>query len=165
VWDGIWAAGAPHGLTPFGLDALELVRVEAGLIVSGNEFDQQVDPFEAGIGFAVDLRGDEDFVGRAALQERSAHPQRTLVGLELLGNEAASHGDPVFVGRQEIGVVTSGIRSPVLGKSIALARLAAGLSELGTAVEVGKLDGLQKRIAATVVRFPFYDPDKTRPRS
>jgi aminomethyltransferase len=165
VWDAIWAAGGPHGLTPFGLDALELVRVEAGLVVSGNEFDQQVDPFEAGIGFAVDLRGDEDFVGRAALHERSAHPQRTLVGLELVGNEAAAHGDPVFVGRQEIGVVTSGIRSPVLGKTIALARVAAGFSELGKAVEIGKLDGLQKRIAATVVRFPFYDPDKTRPRS
>ena len=53
----------------------------------------------------------------------------------------------------------------MLGKTIALARLVAGFSELGKAVEVGKLDGLQKRIAATVVRFPFYDPDKTRPRS
>ena len=131
----------------------------------GNEYDQQVDPFEAGIGFAVDLRGDEDFVGRAALEERKAHPQRALVGLEVEGNEAAGHGDPVFVGRQEIGVVTSGTRSPVLKTTIALARLAVGFSELGTGVEVGKLDGQQKRIPATVVRFPFYDPEKTRPRS
>ena len=79
--------------------------------------------------------------------------------------EAAGHGDPVFVGRQEIGVVTSGTRSPVLKRTIALARLAVGFAALGTDVEVGKLDGLQKRIPATVVRFPFYDPDKTRPRS
>jgi aminomethyltransferase len=165
VWDAIWEAGRTRGLTPFGLDALDIVRIEAGLIVAGNEYDQKVDPFEAGIGFAVDLRGDEDFVGRAALEERKAHPQRALVGLEVQGNEAAGHGDPVFVGRQEIGVVTSGTRSPVLKTTIALARLAVGFSELGTGVEVGKLDGQQKRIAATVVRFPFYDPEKTRPRS
>ena len=81
VWDAVWEAGEPRGLTPFGLDALDIVRIEAGLVVSGNEFDQQVDPFEAGIGFTVDLRGDEDFVGRAALEERRAHPQRALVGL------------------------------------------------------------------------------------
>jgi glycine cleavage system T protein (aminomethyltransferase) len=165
VWDAIWQAGEPRGLTPFGLDALDIVRIEAGLIVAGNEYDQQVDPFEAGIGFAVDLRGDEDFVGRAALEERRAHPQRTLVGLAVEGNESAGHGDPVFVGRQEIGVVTSGTRSPVLKRTVALARMAVGFAELGTGVEVGKLDGLQKRIPATVVRFPFYDPDKTRPRS
>jgi len=165
VWDAIWAAGEPRGLAPFGLDALDMVRIEAGLIVAGNEYDQQVDPFEAGIGFAVDLRGDEDFVGRAALEERKAHPQRTLVGLEVEGNEAAGHGDPLFVGRQEIGVVTSGTRSPVLKRTIALARVAVGFAELGTDVEVGKLDGQQKRIPATVIGFPFYDPKKTRPRS
>jgi glycine cleavage system T protein (aminomethyltransferase) len=165
VWDAIWEAGRTRELTPFGLDALDIVRIEAGLIVAGNEYDQQVDPFEAGIGFAVDLRGDEDFVGRAALEERKAHPQRALVGLEVEGNEEAGHGDPVFVGRQEIGVVTSGTRSPVLKTTIALARLAVGFSELGTGVEVGKLDGQQKRIPATVVWFPFYDPEKTRPRS
>ncbi len=165
VWDAIWTAGEPLGLTPFGLDALDIVRIEAGLIVAGNEYDQQVDPFEAGIGFTVDLRTEEDFVGRAALEERAAHPQRGLVGLAVAGSETPGHGDPVFVGRQEIGVVTSGSRSPVLKQTIALARLAVGFSELGTEVEVGKLDGLQKRITATVVRFPFYDPDKARPRS
>ena len=57
------------------------------------------------------------------------------------------------------------MRSPLLNKTIALCRMATRYSELGTDVEVGKLDGLQKRIAAKVVRFPFYDPEKTRPRS
>ena len=165
VWDAIWEAGGSHPPTPLGLDALDMVRIEAGLVVSGNEFDSQVDPFEAGIGFTIDLSNDEDFVGRAALTERSAHPQRSLVGLELQGNEPAGHGDPVFVGRQQIGVVTSGTRSPVLKKNIALARLSVQYRDLGTGVEVGKLDGQQKRIPATVVRFPFYDPEKTRPRS
>src|SRR5262245_4040046 len=165
VWDAIWEAGSAHGLTPLGLEALDILRIESGLIFAGYEFDDQTDPFEAGIGFAVDLRTDDDFVGRAALEERKAHPQRTLVGLELDGNETAGHGDEVYVGRQRVGVVTSGTRSPILKKNVALARVAVQYAELGTALEVGKLDGLQKRIAATVVRFPFYDPDKTRPRS
>jgi aminomethyltransferase len=135
------------------------------LIFAGYEFDDQVDPFEAGIGFAVDLKTDDDFVGRAALEERAAHPQRRLVGLELEGNETAGHGDEVYLDRQRVGVVTSGTRSPILKKNIALARVAVQYAELDTKLEVGKLDGLQKRIRATVVRFPFYDPDKTRPRA
>jgi aminomethyltransferase len=165
VWDAVWEAGADLGLAPLGLDALDILRIEAGLIAVGNEYDDQIDPFEAGIGFTVDLRGDEDFVGRAALEERKAHPRHVLVGLELEGNETAGHGDPVYVGRQQVGVVTSGTRSPILTKTIALARVAVQHRQLGTSLEVGKLDGLQKRIAATVVRFPFYDPEKTRPRS
>ena len=140
-------------------------RIEAGLIFAGYEFDDQVDPFEAGIGFTVGLTtNDEDFVGRSALEERKAHPQRVLVGLELEGNEPAAHGDCVHVGRQQVGVVTSGTRSPILQKNVALCRMAVQHAELGTQVEVGKLDGHQKRIPATVVRFPFYVPDKTRPR-
>ena len=165
VWDAIWEAGQPHGLKPLGLEALDMVRIESGLIFAGYEFDDQVDPFEAGIGFAVKLDSEDDFVGKDALIERSAHPQRVLVGLELEGNETADHGDEVWDGRRRVGVVTSGTRSPTLRKNIALCRMSVQYSELGTAVEVGKLDGLQKRIPAQVVRFPFYDPDKTRPRS
>jgi aminomethyltransferase len=165
VWDAVFEAGEPHGLKPLGLDALDILRIEAGLIFAGYEFDDQVDPFEAGIPFVVDLRTEDDFVGRAALEERKEHPQRVLVGLELEGNETAGHGDGVHVGRQQVGVVTSGTRSPVLKKNVALCRIAVQYRELGTPVEIGKLDGQQKRIPATVVRFPFYDPDKTRPRS
>jgi aminomethyltransferase len=164
VWDAIFEAGEGHGLKPLGLEALDILRIESGLIFAGYEFDDQVDPFEAGIGFTVALDG-EDFSGRDALVERAAHPQRVLVGLELEGNETAGHGDEVYVGRQRVGVVTSGTRSPILKKNIALARVAVQVKELGTELEVGKLDGLQKRIPATVVRIPFYDPEKTRPRS
>ena len=118
------------------------------------------------IGFTVALTtNDEDFIGRDALLERKQHPQRRLVGLELTGNEVAGHGDHVYVGRQRVGVVTSGTRSPTLKRSIALCRMAVQYAEVGTEVEVGKLDGLQKRIPSSVVRIPFYDPDKTRPRS
>jgi aminomethyltransferase len=165
VWDAILEAGSSHGLTPLGLDALDMVRIEAGLIFAGYEFDDQIDPFEAGIGFVVTPDKEEDFVGKQALVERRAHPQRVLVGLELEGNEPAGHGDCVHVGRPQVGVVTSGMRSPILQKNIALCRMDVRFAELGTEVEVGKLDGHQKRIPATVVRFPFYDPEKVRPRS
>jgi aminomethyltransferase len=87
------------------------------------------------------------------------------VGLELEGNEPAVHGDCVHVGRHDVGTVTSGARSPTLRKNIALCRLAVEHAEPGTEVEVGKLDGHQKRIPAVVVPIPFYDPDKTRVRS
>ncbi|MBV8944503.1 MAG: glycine cleavage system aminomethyltransferase GcvT, partial [Solirubrobacterales bacterium] len=165
VWDAIWAAGEPYGIKPLGLEALDILRIESGLIFAGYEFDDQVDPFEAGIGFTVALAGEENFIGRDALIERREHPQRQLVGLELGTNEIAGHGDGVYVGRRRVGVVTSGTRSPTLKRSIALCRMAVQYAEIGTEVEIGKLDGLQKRIPARVVRFPFYDPDKTRPRS
>jgi aminomethyltransferase len=162
LWDAVMATG---GVTPLGLEALDMLRIEAGLIFAGYEFDDQVDPFEAGIGFTVTKDKADDFVGREALAERRAHPQRKLVGLELAGNEPAAHGECVHVGRHQVGVVTSGTRSPVLKKNIALARMNVRYAEQGTAVEVGKLDGHQKRIPATVVPFPFYDPKKERPRS
>lgn len=166
VWDAVWEAGKAFDLMPLGLDALDMLRIESGLIFSGYEFDDQTDPFEAGIGFAVALESKpDDFVGKAALIKRKAHPQRVLVGLVLEGNEIASHGDCIHVGRNQVGVITSGTRSPLLGKNIALARIAVEYSTIGTAVEVGKLDGHQKRIKAEVVRFPFYDPEKKRPRS
>jgi len=167
VWDAVWEAGQPRGMKPLGLDALDMLRIESGLIFAGYEFDDQVDPFEAGIGFTVALDSDDDFCGKAALVERKAHPQRNLVGLELEGSETAGHGDCVHEpgGRSQVGVITSGTRSPTLRKNVALCRMAVQYAEPGTAVEVGKLDGHQKRIPATVVRFPFYDPEKKRPRS
>lgn len=165
VWDAVWEAGKPHGLSPLGLEALDMLRIEAGLVFGGYEFNDQVDPFEAGIGFTVALKGNEAFIGREAILRRKEQPQRMLVGLELEGNETASHGNCVHAGRAQVGVVTSGCRSPLLKKNIALARMDLNYAAIGTEVEVGKLDGHQKRIPATVVRFPFYDPDKTRPRS
>jgi aminomethyltransferase len=161
LWDAVMGAGE---VTPLGLEALDMLRIEAGLVFAGAEFDDQVDPFEAGIGFTVPKAKEDDYAGKDALAERREHPQRRLVGLELEGNEPASHGECVHVGRHQVGVITSGTRSPVLKKNIALCRMNVRFAELGTEVEVGKLDGFQKRIPATVVRFPFYDPEKTRPR-
>ncbi|WP_092488436.1 DUF1989 domain-containing protein [Pseudomonas sp. NFACC42-2] len=166
VWDRIWQLGQPLGLVPLGLEALDLLRIEAGLIFAGYEFSDQTDPFEAGIGFSVPLKSKtDDFIGRDALLRRSAHPSHKLVGLHLSGNETAHHGDPVYQGRAQVGVITSACRSPLLASTIALCRVDVSCAEPGTELEIGKVDGLQKRISATVSAAIFYDPDKSRVRS
>jgi aminomethyltransferase len=82
------------------------------------------------------------------------------VGLVLDGNETARHGEGVFVGRSRVGVITSGARSPILGKSLGLCRIAIEHSAEGSEVEVGKLDGHQKRLSAKVVPLPFLVLDR-----
>jgi len=166
VWDKVMEAGKNEGLITAGFGALDLLRIEAGLILFGNEFDGQVDPFEAGVGFTVPLKTKtDDFVGRDELIKRKENPQKKLVGLELIGKEKANHGDCVHIGRSQVGVITSGCISPTLNKNIALCRMDIVHSEIGKAVEVGKIDGHQKRIPAKIVGFPHYDPQKLRVKS
>ena len=166
VFDAVWEAGQKYGLKPMGLEALDMVRIEAGLIFANYEFTSETDPFEAGIGFTVPLKSkSDDFIGKQALIQRKEHPRHRLVGLDIESNEAVGHGDSVYVGRSKIGVVTSSTRSPVLGKNIALARVDVLHSEIGTGIEIGKLDGMQKRLPGHIVRFAHYDPEKLRPRS
>ena len=166
VWDKVWKAGKEFDITPLGLEALDMVRIEAGLIFYGYEFDDKTDPFEAGIGFTVPLKTKEDdFIGKEELIKRKENPQKKLVGLELVGREQANHGDCVHIGRGQVGIITSGMISPKLNKNIALCRIDTKYSEIGTDVEVGKIDGHQKRIGAKVITFPFYDPKKTKVRA
>ena len=163
VFDAIWAVGEPLGMMPLGLTALNMLRIEAGLIFAGYEFSDQTDPIEAGIGFTVPLKSkNDDFIGRAAIEERKAHPQRKLVGLDIVGGTVPSTGDCVRVGKAQVGEITSAVKSPILGKVIALARLDVTHAAEGMAIEVGQLDGQQKRLSATVTRFPHFDPTKER---
>lgn len=163
IFDAVWAAGEPMGMIPLGLKALNMLRIESGLIFAGSEFDDQTDPMEAGIGFAVPLKGKtDDFIGRAALEARKANPQKRLVGLDLDGGIVPTPGDCVHFGKPQIGVVTSAVKSPILGRVIALARLDVTHAEQGTRLEIGRLDGDQKRLLATVVPFPHFDPTKDR---
>ena len=92
-------------------------------------------------------------------------PGRKLIGLDIDGNVEVGHGDCIHFGRAQVGVVTSSTRSPILGKNIALARVDVAHAEAGTALEVGKLDGQQKRLPAVVVPLSHYDPKKSRPQS
>lgn len=165
VYDAVWTHGADLGLRPMGLAALDMVRIEAGLIFAGYDFSDQTDPFEAGIGFTVPLKGKtDDFIGRDALIRRKENPLHKFVGLEIDSNVEVGHGDCLHVGRAQVGVVTSAMRSPLLGKNIALARVDVAHAAPGTALEIGKLDGHQKRLPAVIVPLSHYDPKKTRPQ-
>ncbi|MEL6572855.1 MAG: DUF1989 domain-containing protein [Pseudomonadota bacterium] len=167
VFDAIWKAGQPHGLQPMGLEALDMVRVEAGLIFAGYDFSDQTDPFEAGIGFTVPLKSKpDDFIGRDALIRRKDHPMKKLVGLDVGSEVEIGHGDCIHVGRAQIGEVTSAMRSPLLGRNIAMARVDVAHAAPGTALEIGKLDGHQKRLPAVIrADLAAYDPKKEKPRS
>ncbi|WP_289153424.1 aminomethyltransferase family protein, partial [uncultured Salipiger sp.] len=166
VFAAIWEAGQPLGMKPMGLAALDLVRIEAGLVFAGYDFSDQTDPFEAGIGFTVPLKSKTaDFVGRDALLRRKEHPARKFVGLEIEGQNAVAHGDCIRIGRAQVGEICSAMRSPRTGQWIALARIDVAHADVGTEVEVGQLDGHLKRYPAKVASFPHYDPQKTRPRS
>ena len=163
VFDAIWKAGEPKGMIPLGLAALDMLRIEAGLVFAGYEFSDETDPFEAGIGFTVPLKTqDDDFIGRKAIEERKAHPHRKLVGLDIEGGQVPVHGDCVRIGKAQVGVVTSAMKSPYLGKVIALARVDVSCSGVGTEIEIGQLDGDQKRLKAKVTTFPHFDPAKER---
>ena len=163
VFEAIYAAGEPLGMVPLGLAALDMLRIESGLIFAGHEFSDRTDPYEAGIGFTVPLKSKpDDFIGRAVLEQRKEHPQRRLVGLELAGGLVPSNGDCVRAGRAQVGEITSAVKSPILGKVIALARIDITHAEPGAALDVGQLDGQQKRLEASVVTIPHFDPTKER---
>ncbi len=163
VFDKVWAAGEDYGIVPLGLEALDMLRIEGGLIFAGSEFDDTTDPMEAGIGFTVPLKSKKDhFIGRAAIEERKLHPHRKLVGFEIEGGTVPSPGDCVRQGKAQVGEITSAVKSPILGKVIALGRVANTHAELGTPLEIGQLDGQQKRLKAIVCPFPHFDPTKSR---
>ena len=163
IFTGIWEAGLPFGLKPLGLAALDMLRIEAGLVFAGSEFDDTIDPFEAGIGFTVPLASKrDDFNGREALAERKAHPRRKLIGLDIEGGVVPSSGDCIRVGRAQVGEITSAMKSPVLGRVIALGRVSVTHATPGTKLEIGQLDGFQKRLKAVATGFPHFDPAKQR---
>jgi aminomethyltransferase len=122
----------------------------------GNELDRMTTPFEAGLGWAVQL--EHDFVGRDALA--AAQPRKRLVGLELRGRGIARHGyDVLAPGHAEsgstetVGSVTSGSQSPTLGTAIAMAYVRPNLESAGTMLDIA-IRGVA--VPAEVVPLPFY---------
>jgi aminomethyltransferase len=190
VWDALWEAGEPHGIRPAGIRALDVARVEAGLILIEAEYtsarhaispEQQYSPFEIGLGAFVDL-AKPAFVGKHALElERGrGGPARRLVGLDLdwTGIEALFtrhdlpplvsalvHRDPVPVYKdgQQVGRATSITWGPTIKKMVAFGSLPPGLAEPGTRVSVEwSVEGERGKVAATVVPLPFLDLPRKR---
>lgn len=93
------------------------------------------------------------------------HPAPKLVGLDIDSNAKGGHGDCVHIGRAQVDEVTSAMRSPLLGKTVPLARVDVACSEIGTEVKIGTLDRHQKRLPARIVPFTHYNPQKERHQS
>jgi aminomethyltransferase len=154
VWDAILEAGRSHGVLPAGLGARDAARLEAGLRLWGNDMDETVNAYEAGLGWTVKL-GKGDFVGRSALAKvkEEGGPRRHLVGLSLPSGSIPRHGAAVVADGKEVGTVTSGTHSFFLGHPIALALVE------GPSFRVGETLGVDVRgreAPAEIVKLPFY---------
>ncbi len=153
VWDAILAEGKSDGVLPAGLGARDATRLEAALRLYGNDMDETVNPYEAGLGWTVKL-GKGDFVGRAALAEiKEMGPRRSLIGLETAPGDIPRHGAAVTHGGRRAGVVTSGTHSFFLGHPIALAMVEGPSLRVGEKVTV-EVRG--REAEASVVKLPFY---------
>jgi len=149
--------GRPLGVVPAGLGARDTLRLEAGMPLYGHELSEQIDPFQAGLGFACHLVG-YDFPGRDALLKIQSQPlQRIRIGLELLGKRTARQGAPVLADGRPAGQVTSGSYSPSLQKSIAMAYVAPEFGRPGMELQVDIRGQIE---SARVVELPFYSRKK-----
>jgi len=151
----VWNKLNAQAVAPAGLGARDTLRLEAGMNLYGQDMDETVTPYEAGLGWTVDLSGERDFIGKAALAARVVRFQ--LLGLTLNARGVMRAHQPVRSPPGE-GVVTSGGFSPALGRSIALARLAPGVAP-GDTVEVSIRD---RWTSARVVHPPFVRYGKIR---
>jgi aminomethyltransferase len=153
VWEAILEQGRPHGLVATGIGARDTLRLEAGMPLYGHELSEEINPFQAGLGFACHLVG-YDFPGRDALLRIEQEPLAwTRAGLELAGRRIARDGAAVLAGEERVGWVTSGTFSPTLQRSIAMAYVRPARAEPGTELSV---DVRGRREPARVVRLPFY---------
>jgi aminomethyltransferase len=141
------------GFQPCGLGARDTLRLEAAMPLYGHELTEEIDPFTAGLDFAVKL-DKPDFLGKAALQSIAQRTDRKKrIGLQLAGKRIAREGATVLHNNEAVGAVTSGTFSPTLDKSIAMALVQPAAGAIGTQLEV---DIRGKREAAQVVPLPFY---------
>ena len=190
VWDSLAAAGASYGLRPTGLRALDVVRLEAGLILVDVDYvsvlhaetpDHEYSPFEIGLDRLVDF-GKRDFVGRRALaaEQAAGGPHRRLAGLVLDWDDVQARFDrhglppaisavvqrdpvPIYARRSQVGRTTSLGWSPMLKQLLALASVDPDHAAPGTRLKVEwSVEGERSTVGATVVELPFLDLERRR---
>jgi aminomethyltransferase len=189
LWDALIEAGTPYGITPAGLLALDVARIEAGLMLLDVDYvparkalipAQTSSPYELDLAWAVNLKKD-NFIGKAALAEEARRgAQWQFVGVEVDWDALERlYGEvglaprlpptpwrasvPIYAGGKQAGYATSGGWSPLLKKYLALAHLQSRWAAPGTAVEMEiTVEHRRKRAAARVVKKPFYDPPRKR---
>lgn len=147
-------------MLPIGLGARDTLRLEARLLLYGNDMDETCNPYETGFGWAVKLQKKDgaNFLGRDALERaREAGTNRTLVGFQMIGRGIARAGYPLHAADATVGKCTSGSPSPSLGTAIGLGYVPRSLAVEGHPLQV---DCRGKLIDAVVVKTPFYKRPK-----
>ena len=189
LWDRLIEAGQGYGLLPVGLAALDMVRVEAGLLLIEVDYTssaharitlQQSSPYEIGLGWAVSLE-KEDFIGKRALvEEKRLGSPRAFVGLEIawedledlygavnlppqVAGRASRVPVPLYVNGEHIGQATGMVFSPVLKKYVALATIRSRYAQLGRQIEFEvTVEYMRLRATARITRLPFFDPPRKK---
>jgi aminomethyltransferase len=189
VWDAVMEAGENHGLQAAGMLALDVARIEAGLMLIDVDYvparkalveSQMSSPYELDLAWAVNLE-KEQFVGRQALvDEKARGPAWQFVGIEIgypglerlyadvglatrLPQAAWRTSVPIYSGAEQAGYATSGGWSPLLKKYIALAHLRSKWARPGTELDIEiTVEHKRRRTAARVVKKPFFDPERKR---
>ena len=158
LWRTLTAAGA----APYGLAAVETLRIESGLVFIGYDyFQHETDPFDMSLDKVIRL-DTGDFHGKQALEETAEDPPRRFVTLAVEGGDIPEYGAAVTKDGEPAGILTSPCESPTLERVIGLAVLESRFAREGETVEVGLGTGTA---TATVETLPIYDPEKRRPRS
>jgi aminomethyltransferase len=189
IWDRIIEKGKPFGLTPAGLHALDIARIEAGLILLDVDYissrhaiieNQKSSPFELGLGWTVKFN-ETDFIGKRALKiENMKHSLWKFIGIEIDWIPLESHfkkiglppglptvawrtSTPIYKNKKQIGYATSGCWSPLLKRYIALAHVEAKYSKIGTKLDFElTVEHFRKLTPARVVKTPFFNPVRKR---
>jgi aminomethyltransferase len=153
VWNAILRAGIVYGIEPCGLGARDLLRLEAGLCLYGNDIDETKNPVEAKLTFVVKFQ--KDFIGKLSLlRVREAGAASIRVGLTTLTRAIPRHGFEVVDAGRTAGVITSGSFSPTVKRGIAMGYVEREVAQDGKIVEIKIRDRLEK---ARIVKPPFYD--------
>jgi aminomethyltransferase len=153
LWNALMELGASEGLVPVGLGARDTLRLEKAYPLYGHELDDTTTPLEAGLDWVTKF-SKPAFIGREVLvRQKEEGVKRRLVGLELREPGIARSDYPLFKDSQPVGRVTSGTKSPSLGKSIALGYVASEAAGIGNAIDV-EIRG--RKVRAEVVSLPFY---------
>ena len=189
VWDLLIDKGKPFGITPTGLHALDVARIEAGLILLDVDYissrhalieSRKSSPYELGLGWAVKMK-KENFIGKQSLLKELNHKSGwSFVGIEIEWPEFESHyrnvglapglpstawrtSTPLYNQNEQVGYATSGTWSPILKRYIALAHIKSKYAEEGSELKFElKVEHFRKLTKATVVKTPFFDPERKR---
>lgn len=151
IWQGLLASGEKYGILPCGLGARDTLRIEAAMCLYGNELNDDITPFEAGLDFAVKM--SKDFIGKAALVQKG-EPKITRVGVKVTGRGIAREDCSISsTSGETIGKTTSGTFLPYAGGAFAMALINKDQSQIGNTVSI---DVRGRQIQGEIVEMPFF---------